>query len=77
MTAAESHTFLRTSACVITSVHHHFFSWAPIVMKAFGMCDAQFYIVHSATEQSECAMKNYLFVQLTVSNAKYEIPNHL
>jgi uncharacterized membrane protein YobD (UPF0266 family) len=69
MTAAESPTFLRTTACVITSVHH-FFSWEPIIMKAFGMCNAQFYILHSAIEQSEYAMKNNLFVQLTVSNAQ-------
>ena len=31
--------FLRTTACVIVSVHH-FISWGPIIMKAFGMCDA-------------------------------------
>ena len=31
--------FLRTTACVIASVHH-FFSWGPVIMKAFGMCDA-------------------------------------
>ena len=39
MTAAMSPTFLRTSACVITSVHN-FISWGTIIMKAFGMCDA-------------------------------------
>jgi hypothetical protein len=38
MTAAESPTFLRTTACGITSVHHYF-SWEPIIMKAFGMYD--------------------------------------
>jgi len=27
-------------------------------MKAFGMCDAQFYILHNATVQSVYAMKN-------------------
>ena len=36
MTEAVSPTFLVTFACVITSVHH-FFSWGPIIMKAFGM----------------------------------------
>ena len=40
MTAAVSPTLLRTTACVITSVHH-FISWGPTIMKAFGMCDAQ------------------------------------
>ena len=39
MTEAMSPTFLRTSACVITSVHN-FFRWGPIVMKALGMCNA-------------------------------------
>jgi len=39
MTAAMSPTFLRISAYVITSVHH-FISWGPIIMKAFGKCDA-------------------------------------
>jgi hypothetical protein len=39
MTAAVSHTFLRTTACVITSVHY-FFGWGSIIIKAFGMCDA-------------------------------------
>jgi len=38
MTAAVSLTFLRKTAFVITSVHH-FISWGPIIMKAFGMCD--------------------------------------
>jgi len=38
MTAAVSPTFLRTSACFITSVLH-FISWGPIIRKAFGMCD--------------------------------------
>ena len=47
MTPAESPTFLRTTDCGITSVHH-FFNWEPIIMKAFGMCDPQFYIVHCA-----------------------------
>jgi len=69
MTEAMSPTFLKTSACVITSVHH-FFSWGPIVMKAFDMCDAQFYILNSAIVQSEYALKNNLLVQLTVSNAQ-------
>ena len=76
MTAAESPTFLRTTACVIISVHH-FFNWEPIIMKAFGMCDPQFYTVHCAIEQSDYATKNNLFVQLTVSNAQYEIPKCL
>jgi len=39
MTATVTPTFLRTSACVITSVHR-FISWGPIIMKAFGMGDA-------------------------------------
>jgi hypothetical protein len=69
MTEAMSSTFLRTSACVITSVHR-FFSWGPIIMKAFGMREAQFYVLHSAITQSEYAMKNSLFVQLTISNAQ-------
>ena len=69
MTAAMSPTFLRTSACVITSVHH-FISWEPTIMKAFGMCDAQFYILHSAIVQTDYVMMNNLFVQLTVSNAQ-------
>ena len=69
MTAAVSPTFLRKTTCVITSVHY-FISWGPIIMEAFGMCDAQFYILHSATVQSEYAMKNNLVVQLTVSNAQ-------
>jgi hypothetical protein len=60
MTAAVSPIFLRTTACVITSVHHYF-SWGPIIREAFGMCDAQFYILHSAAVQSEYAMKNHLF----------------
>jgi len=34
------------------------------------MCDAQSYILHNATVQSENAMKNNLVVQLTVSNAQ-------
>jgi len=34
------------------------------------MCDAQFYILHNATVQSEYAMKNNLVVQLTVSIAQ-------
>ena len=69
MIAAVSPTLLRTTACVIISVHH-FISWGPIIMKAFGMCDAQFYILHNATVQIEYAMKNNLVVQLTVSNAQ-------
>ena len=69
MTAAVSPTFLRTTACVINSVDH-FFSWGSIIMKAFGLCDAQFYILHNATVQIEYAMKNNPFVQLTVSNAQ-------
>ena len=69
MTAAVSPTFLRKTACVITSVHH-FISWGPVIMKAFVMCDAQFYILHNATVQSEYATKNNLVVQLTVSNAQ-------
>ena len=69
MTAAVSPTFLRTSAFVITSVHH-FFSWGPIIMKAFGMCNAQFYILHNAIAHSEYAIKKNLSVQLTVSNAQ-------
>jgi hypothetical protein len=69
MTETESLTFLRTSACVITSVHH-FFSWGPIIMKAFGMCDAEFYNLHRAIIRSECAMKNNVFVQLTIGNAQ-------
>ena len=39
MTAAVSPTILRSSACVLTSVHH-FISWGPFMMKAFGTCDA-------------------------------------
>jgi len=39
MAAAVSPAFLRTSACVITSVHH-FISWGPIIMKSLDMCDA-------------------------------------
>jgi len=39
MTAAMSSTFLRTSVCVIISVHN-FFSWVAIIMEAFGMCGA-------------------------------------
>ena len=39
-------------------------------MKAFDMCDPQFYILHGAIEQSEYAMKNNPFVQLTVSSAQ-------
>jgi len=39
MTAAVSPTFLRTSTCAITSVHH-FISCRPNIVKAFGMCDA-------------------------------------
>ena len=39
MTAAVSPTFLRTSACVIISVHN-FISWGTIIMKEFGMCGA-------------------------------------
>jgi len=39
MTAALAPTFLRTSACVITSLHH-FMRCGPIKMTAFGMCDA-------------------------------------
>jgi len=69
MTAAVLSTFLRTTAFVITSVCH-FFSWGPIIMKAFGMCNAQFYILHNAIAQSEYAMKKNLFVQLTVSYAQ-------
>ena len=37
MIAAVSPTLLRTTACVIISVHH-FISWGPIIRKAFGMC---------------------------------------
>jgi len=37
MTAAVSHTFLRTSACVIISVWLSF-SWGPNIMKAFNIC---------------------------------------
>jgi len=59
MAAAVSPTFIRISACVITSVPH-FISWGPNVMKAFGMSDAQFYILHSATAQGEYAMNNNL-----------------
>ena len=40
MSEAVSLTFLRTSACVIISVYH-FFSWGPIIMKAFDM-----YVMH-------------------------------
>ena len=69
MTAAVSPIFLRKTACVITSVHQ-FISWGPIIMKAFGVCDAQFYILHNATVQIEYDMKNNPFVQLTVSNAQ-------
>jgi hypothetical protein len=69
MTAEVSPTFLGKTACVIISVHH-FFSWGSIIMKSFGMCDAQFYILHNATVQSEYAMKNNPVVQLTVSNAQ-------
>ena len=73
MNATVSPTFLRTTDYGITSVHY-FFNWEPITMKAFGMCDPQFYTIHSATVQGEYAMKNNLFVQLTVSNAQqYEL----
>jgi len=39
MTEVVPSTFLRTSPCAITLVHH-FISWGPIIKKAFGMCDA-------------------------------------
>jgi len=68
MTAAVSSTFLRT-ACVITSVHH-FITWGPNIVKAFGMCGALFSFLHSAIVQNEYAIKNNLVVQLTVSNVQ-------
>ena len=39
MTAEVSPTFLRSSACVLTSAQH-FISWGPFIMKALGTCDA-------------------------------------
>ena len=39
MTAEVSPTFLRSSACVLTSAQH-FISWGPFVMNVFGTCDA-------------------------------------
>ena len=61
-------TYISKNICLCYYFSVTFLQLGPIIMKIFDMCDAQFYILHSATVQGEQAMT--LFVHLTISNVQ-------